>query len=114
VHLSGTAGSVFLADEAFRCWDFAEERPEDAEIRATLMQGATAKGLGANDPKAINFTGHQRNFEDVVRAIRGSTGSPGRSPAAASARTSAVQSTCALRSRRPGSASGSGWTRCPA
>jgi UDP-N-acetyl-2-amino-2-deoxyglucuronate dehydrogenase len=70
VQLSGSAGSVFLADEAFRCWDFAEERPEDAEIRATLMQSATAKGLGANDPKAINFTGHQRNFEDVVRAIR--------------------------------------------
>ena len=27
------------------------------------------KGLGANDPKAINFIGHQRNFEDVVQAL---------------------------------------------
>lgn len=70
VHLCGSQGSVFLADEAFRVWDFAEERPEDAGIRATLMQGAAGRGLGANDPKAINFTGHQRNFEDVVRAIR--------------------------------------------
>lgn len=70
VHISGSHGSAFLADEAFRCWDFAEERPEDAGIRETLMQGSVAKGLGANDPKAINFTGHQRNFEDVVRAIK--------------------------------------------
>lgn len=69
VHLCGDAGSVFLADEAFRVWDFAEARPEDEEIRATLMQGA-ARGLGANDPSAINFTGHRRNFEDVVQAIQ--------------------------------------------
>ena len=70
VQLCGSTGSVFLADESFRCWDFAEEGPEDAHIKETLMQGAAAKGLGANDPKAINFTGHQRNFEDVVQAIQ--------------------------------------------
>jgi len=70
VHLCGDQGSVFLADEKFRVWDFAEPAPEDEEIRATLMQGSEAKGLGANDPKAINFTGHKLNFEDVVSAIR--------------------------------------------
>jgi len=42
----------------------------DHDVRATLMQGAGGPGQGAKDPKAINFTGHQRNFEDVVRAIR--------------------------------------------
>jgi predicted dehydrogenase len=75
VNLCGDQGSVFLADEKFRVWDFAEEAPEDAEVRANLMQGSDAKGLGANDPKAINFLGHQLNFEDVVTAIR-----EGRSP----------------------------------
>jgi predicted dehydrogenase len=39
------------------------------------MQGSVGKGLGANDPKAINFESHMRNFEDVVGAIR-----EGRSP----------------------------------
>jgi len=34
------------------------------------MQGSQVRGVGANDPKAINFLGHQRNFEDVVSAIR--------------------------------------------
>lgn len=69
VQLCGTEGSVFLADEAFEVWDFMEEKPGDAEIHATLMKGQEA-GLGANDPKAINFYQHQRNFEEVVAAIR--------------------------------------------
>ena len=68
VQLSGTDGSVFLADEAFEIWDFREEKPEDAEIQKTLMKGQEA-GLGANDPNAINFYQHQRNFEEVVNAI---------------------------------------------
>jgi UDP-N-acetyl-2-amino-2-deoxyglucuronate dehydrogenase len=69
VQLCGTEGSVFLADEAFELWDFMQEKPEDAEIRSTLMKGQ-GTGLGANDPKAINFYQHQRNFEEVVNAIR--------------------------------------------
>ena len=69
VQLSGTEGSVFLADESFEIWDFMEEQPEDAEIRSTLMKGQEA-GLGANDPTAINTYQHQRNFEEVVKAIQ--------------------------------------------
>lgn len=69
VQLSGTDGSVFLADEAFEMWDFRQEQSEDQEIKATLMKGQEA-GLGANDPSAINFYQHQRNFEEVVTAIR--------------------------------------------
>jgi len=75
VHVCGDQGSVFLADEKFRVWDFAKEKPVDAEVRETLLHTSETKGQGANDPKAINFTGHQRNFEDVVAAIR-----DGRSP----------------------------------
>jgi len=70
VHICGDQGSAFMADEKFRVWDFAEKRPEDEEILATLMQGSDVKGLGANDPSAINFAGHQSNFEDVVKAIQ--------------------------------------------
>ena len=69
VQVCGTTGSAFLADESFKVWDFAEAKDEDAEIRETLMQGS-AKGLGANDPSAINFEGHRRNFQEVVEAIR--------------------------------------------
>ncbi|MGB0993533.1 MAG: Gfo/Idh/MocA family oxidoreductase, partial [Akkermansiaceae bacterium] len=44
-------------------------KPEDDEIRNTLMKGQEA-GLGANDPTAINTYQHQRNFEEVVAAIQ--------------------------------------------
>ncbi|GAA5496536.1 myo-inositol 2-dehydrogenase [Rubritalea halochordaticola] len=72
VQLCGDQGSAFLTDESFRVWDFAEEQEEDAEILSTLMQGAD-QGLGANDPTAINFYGHQRTFEDLVTAIQNDT-----------------------------------------
>lgn len=75
LHICGDQGSAFLADEKFRVWDFAERAPEDEQVHAELMQNSEVKGLGANDPSAINFEGHRRNFEDVVSAIR-----EGRSP----------------------------------
>jgi predicted dehydrogenase len=68
VQLCGDRGSVFLADEAFEIWDFVDEDPSDAGVRETMMKGSEA-GLGANDPKAINFDGHRQNFEEVVTAI---------------------------------------------
>ena len=58
-----------MADEAFEVWDFKNDQPEDGEIRGSLMKGAAA-GLGANDPKAISYRQHQRNFEEIVAAIR--------------------------------------------
>ena len=68
VHICGSHGSAFMADEYFRVWEFQEDHPEDRLIRSKLMRSSGA-GAGANDPKAIDFIGHQRNFEDVVRAI---------------------------------------------
>lgn len=70
IQICGDKGSVFLADEKFRVWDFAESTAQDEFVKAELMQGTVGKGLGANDPKAINFESHMRNFEDVVAAIQ--------------------------------------------
>lgn len=69
IQICGTEGSVFLADETFESWEFKNELPADAEIHAHLMRGTQA-ALGGNDPKAIQFHQHQRNFEEVVTAIR--------------------------------------------
>ncbi len=71
VHVCGQKGSVFLVDESFRVWDFAEKYPLDEAIKSTLMLTSEGKvGMGANDPSAINFSSHQKNFEDVVDAIK--------------------------------------------
>ncbi|MEM1221859.1 MAG: Gfo/Idh/MocA family oxidoreductase [Verrucomicrobiota bacterium] len=69
VQLSGTEGSVFLADEVFEIWDFMNEAEIDQQVRSQFMKGSEP-GLGANDPTAINFYQHQRNFEEVVTAIK--------------------------------------------
>ncbi len=69
IQLSGTEGSVFLADEAFEVWDFMHAKPGDEEIRSTSMKGA-AVGLGADNPASISYLQHQRNFEEIVSAIR--------------------------------------------
>jgi predicted dehydrogenase len=69
VQICGTDGSVFLADELFEIWDFRTALPVDEMITARLMRG-NQPAMGANDPKAIQFYQHQRNFEEVVRAIR--------------------------------------------
>lgn len=68
VQLAGTAGSVFLADESLEVWDFQDEQPGDDHLRASLMHRSAA-GLGANNPAAIKFLQHQRNFEEIVTAI---------------------------------------------
>lgn len=68
VQLCGSKGSVFLSDESFRVWDFMEKAEQDIYVRENLMKAAQT-GKGANDPKAINFIGHQRNFENVISAI---------------------------------------------
>lgn len=69
IQICGTAGSVFLADETFEVWDFAQARPEDEEIRSSLMK-SSAVGLGANNPAAIGHLQHQLNLADFVDAIR--------------------------------------------
>ncbi len=68
VHLCGSEGSVFMTDESFRVWDFKTPAPADDFVKTNLMEGAEV-GMGANDPSAINFDGHLRNFEDIVEAI---------------------------------------------
>ena len=68
IQLCGTEGSVFLADEVLEVWDFKQEQAQDAAIRESLVRGGQA-GMGANDPKAIQFFQHQRNFEEIVAAI---------------------------------------------
>ena len=70
VQICGEKGSVFLADDKFQVWEFKEETSEDDRIRSELMVKTGTKGIGANDPSAIDFSGHQLNFEDVVNAIQ--------------------------------------------
>ena len=69
IQLCGSEGSIFISDEDIKVWDFKNEKPEDKDIRQKYS-GTNAQGLGANDPSAINFIGHQKNFSHVVDSIK--------------------------------------------
>lgn len=69
IQVSGEHGSVFMTDDRFKVWEFASESDADEEIRDAFGLEAAVAGAGAADPSAIDFSWHQRNFEDVVAAI---------------------------------------------
>jgi UDP-N-acetyl-2-amino-2-deoxyglucuronate dehydrogenase len=72
--IHGSKGTVVVEQDSVLRWEFAEEKPEDAEIRTRLGANSASSG-GASDPKAISFVGHQMQLEDFVEAI-----STGRQP----------------------------------
>jgi len=67
VEICGTDGQVVLEEDSITKWQFRDERPEDAEIRAQFSASTSAGG--SSDPKAISCIGHIREFADVANAI---------------------------------------------
>ncbi len=70
IQICGSEGSVFMTDDKFRVWEFKDARASDADVLAVHGLGGAIAGAGASDPKAIDFTWHQRNFEDAAAALR--------------------------------------------
>ena len=70
VQICGERGSVFMRDDRFAVWEFADETEADRQIRAEFGVSSVAAGAGAADPSAIDFRWHQRNFEDALAALR--------------------------------------------
>ncbi|HYG75794.1 MAG TPA: Gfo/Idh/MocA family oxidoreductase [Planctomycetota bacterium] len=72
IHVSGDKGSARLRAGHLVSWQFEHEQPQDVQIRAEWGPPADDKGKsGAADPKAISFTGHQRQFENFVQGLEG-------------------------------------------
>lgn len=68
IEISGSHGTAILEEEDIKEWRFADETPEDEQIR-TSMLGQTKSGGGAADPSAIGHEGHTALFEEFVNAI---------------------------------------------
>ena len=68
IELAGTRGSAVLEGDRITRWEFADERPEDAEIRARFAQ---AEGLhsGAASPNVDNSEAHRRQLAEFVSAV---------------------------------------------
>ena len=68
IEISGNRGSVVLEEEDLKLWQFEEEQEKDKEIRENFL-AKTSSGGGASDPSAIGYHGHQKQFEDLCRAL---------------------------------------------
>jgi predicted dehydrogenase len=69
IEISGSEGSAVLEEEGLIQWQFANERPEDDQIRQRMANN-NATGGGAADPTAIGHHGHTKIIEEAVAAIR--------------------------------------------
>jgi UDP-N-acetyl-2-amino-2-deoxyglucuronate dehydrogenase len=69
IEVAGDKGTVAMADTKFFFWQFAEETPEDEQIRREYLS-FPGVGIGASDP-AAGVTGklHEPNFADFLAAI---------------------------------------------
>jgi predicted dehydrogenase len=65
--ITGTKGTIINVENSITVWQFADERPEDAEVRSrfTAIQG----GGGVSDPAAITHENHTRNFKAFLESL---------------------------------------------
>lgn len=68
LEICGSKGSVVMEEESITKWEFAEELPEDKQIRADLSNN-THTGGGSGDPKAISFEAHRMLFSAFIESI---------------------------------------------
>ncbi len=65
--ITGTKGTVIQVENSFTVWQFADETPEDEEIRAKF--GEIEGGGGVADPAAITHENHTRNFKAFLESL---------------------------------------------
>jgi len=65
--ITGTRGTVVYTEDSFTTWQFADERPEDEQIRRQFSR--IAGGGGKEDPGNILYENHKRNFQAFLDAL---------------------------------------------
>ncbi|MEN6574820.1 MAG: Gfo/Idh/MocA family oxidoreductase [Phycisphaerales bacterium] len=65
--ITGTKGTVINVENSITVWQFADERPEDAEVRKRFMK--IEGGGGVADPAAITHENHTRNFKAFLESL---------------------------------------------
>jgi len=65
--ITGTKGTVINVENSITLWQFADEKPEDEQIRKKF--GKIEGGGGVADPAAISYQNHTRNFKAFLDAL---------------------------------------------
>ena len=71
IEIYGTRGSIIVVRHQIQAWEFAEERPEDGEIRKKFAYAADKESKAASDPTAVPSEGHRRQYQDMIEAFEG-------------------------------------------
>ena len=65
--ITGTKGTVINVENSMTVWQFADEKPEDEQIRQKFQQ--IEGGGGVADPAAITHENHTRNFKAFLESL---------------------------------------------
>jgi predicted dehydrogenase len=65
--ITGTKGTVINVENSITHWQFADEKPEDEQIRKKF--GEIEGGGGVSDPAAISYENHTRNFRAFIESL---------------------------------------------
>ncbi len=65
--ITGTKGTVINVEDSITVWQFADEKPEDEQVRQSFMK--IQGGGGVADPAAITHENHTRNFKAFLEAL---------------------------------------------
>jgi len=69
VEVSGTDGTVAMADQNFFFWQFRKGRPDDEKVREQYLE-FPAVSMGASNPSAgMTADGHRDNFASFLKAL---------------------------------------------
>ena len=71
IEICGEFGCAAIEDDRIVRWDFREMTPADSALLASPDNASAGSGAGA--PDQIDFTGHQRQIEDMVLSLRNGT-----------------------------------------
>lgn len=66
IEIMGTEGTAILEESNINKWEFAKEKDGDKKIQLAKVNAPQG---GVSDPADINFVGHQKQIEDMIRAI---------------------------------------------
>lgn len=70
VEVAGDRGTVAMADSKFLFWQFADQRPQDQQIRDELVEFPTVS-VGASSPSAgLTAEGHRANIAEFLDALQ--------------------------------------------
>jgi UDP-N-acetyl-2-amino-2-deoxyglucuronate dehydrogenase len=69
LEITGTRGTIATVEDSIVTWRFAEEHPEDEDIRRRF--GQIRGGGGVSDPTAIPYENHTRNIAAFLKALEG-------------------------------------------